>query len=358
MSLGRIVAAGALAVAVGTGTVQAQLLNDAVEGIYATLARLGVKLTPRVATFPAVNKALEVLTREKCDQRAIVDLGKALADAGYRREAATAMVGFSNTCGGGHAPSLRGAVNYLMDLSDYEGARTVASNLIKLEPFSDNGYFLRAVASDKLNDNNAAINDYTTAIELYGDKTRIGSVSYYSIARIYERMGRFCDALLPIQNWVAIAPSHDTTQTRAMLASYTSQGKCTSTTSGKTEKFPANKGNVVKVTVVINGVQGNFILDTGATYVAVTEAFAKKAGIVAEPGGTMQMHTANGVVTALRARAKSIELRSLRAADVVLAIHADKAGSFGPGVDGLLGMSFLARFKVTIDAVNITVAPQ
>jgi aspartyl protease family protein len=71
----------------------------------------------------------------------------------------------------------------------------------------------------------------------------------------------------------------------------------------------------------------------------------------------MQMHTANGVVEARRARAKTIQLRSLRAADVVVAIQTDKQPAYGPGVDGLLGMSFLARFKLTIDSVNLTIAP-
>jgi predicted aspartyl protease len=69
------------------------------------------------------------------------------------------------------------------------------------------------------------------------------------------------------------------------------------------------------------------------------------------------MQTANGVVEARRARAKSIQLRSLRAADVVVAIQTGKQLAFGAGVDGLLGMSFLARFKLTIDSVNMTIAP-
>jgi aspartyl protease family protein len=356
MSLARFAAAAALGFAICTATAEAQLNPyETLDRVGGTLTRLGILLPTRVINGAAVSKALDELTREKCDQTAIADLAKALQAAGYRREASTALVRFSDTCGG-HTTSLRTAVNVLMGLSDYSAAKTVASMLVKLEPFSDNGYFLRAVASEKLGDSNSALNDYTTAIELFGDKSRIGSISYYNIARIYEQLGRYCDAILPIQNWVALAPSHDTSQTRAIIATYTSQGKCAAS-SGKAEKFPANGGNVVKVTAVVNGVQGVFVIDTGATFVAVSQAFARKANIQAEPGGTMQMHTANGVVEAHRARAKSIQLRSLRAADVVVAIHTDKPGTFGAGVDGLLGMSFLARFKLTIDSVNMTIAP-
>ena len=170
-------------------------------------------------------------------------------------------------------------------------------------------------------------------------------------------MGQYCDAILPIENWVAIAPSHDTTQTRSMISTYTSEGNCAANTSGKPEKFPAAKGNVVRVTAMINGVQGTFIVDTGATFVALSGAFAMKANVVAEPGETIQMNTANGIVEASPARAKSVQLRSLRASDVVVAIQSDKPSPFGPGIDGLLGMSFLARFKLTIDSVSLTIAP-
>ena len=48
---------------------------------------------------------------------------------------------FSDSCGG-HASSLRAAVNILIKLSAYDDAATTASRLIELEPFNDNGYYL------------------------------------------------------------------------------------------------------------------------------------------------------------------------------------------------------------------------
>jgi Flp pilus assembly protein TadD len=120
---------------------------------------------------------LDELSRERCDQQAIAELGVALDKLGYRREAATAQVSYSATCGG-HAPSLRAAVNILLKLSDYPTAVTVASDLIKLEPFYDNGYYLRAAAYDRGGSFKKAIDDYITAIELFAHKDRIASVSY------------------------------------------------------------------------------------------------------------------------------------------------------------------------------------
>ena len=162
-----------------------------------TLARLTIDLPKDVVGTTAVRRPLEQLRRERCDQDAILHLAKALDDLDYRREAATAQISFSSQCGG-YAPALRGAVNLLLKLSDYTAAETVASDLIKLEPFNDNGYFLRAVARDGNQSFKGAIADYVTAIELFGNKDRISSVGYYKMARDYERLGQFCDAMLPI----------------------------------------------------------------------------------------------------------------------------------------------------------------
>jgi aspartyl protease family protein len=53
-----------------------------------------------------------------------------------------------------------------------------------------------------------------------------------------------------------------------------------------------------------------------------------------------------------------IELRSLRAKDVPIVVQDEAKGSYGDGVDGLLGMSFLSRFKVTIDTHQVKISPR
>jgi aspartyl protease family protein len=123
---------------------------------------------------------------------------------------------FSATCGH-HARSLRAAVNVLLRLSDYSRAIGVAGDLIALEPFNDNGYFPRAVAHDRAGDTKQAIDDYVTAIELFGNKKVIASVPYFALAHDYEKLGHFCDAIDPIETWVDINPAtNDTSQTQAI----------------------------------------------------------------------------------------------------------------------------------------------
>src|SRR5258708_29778303 len=184
----------------------------AIETVLATLNRLSIELPTILIVNEPVRSPLEALSREPCDQKAIEELGAALEKVGRRREAATAHVSFSATCPGHHAPSLRTAINILLTLSDYTGAVTVASNLIALEPYEDNGYYLRAVARDRGGQLKPAIDDYVTAIELFGNKERIASVSYLAMARAHERLGRLCAAVSPIHAWVSLNPARNHTR--------------------------------------------------------------------------------------------------------------------------------------------------
>src|SRR5262245_11373879 len=189
------------------------------DDLFATMERLQVAIPMNVAGRDPVRRHLAELNREPCDQRAIADLGKALDDAGYRREAANAHIKFSQTCGG-QAASLRAAVNILLKLSDYANSVSVATDLIKLEPYNDNGFFLRAVAHDRAGSYQRAIDDYVTAIELFGNKDRIASVRYLGIVRSYETLGRFCDAVVRFHSWISINPArNDTSPARAIMHS-------------------------------------------------------------------------------------------------------------------------------------------
>jgi clan AA aspartic protease (TIGR02281 family) len=327
------------------------------EDLTAVMERLSLKLPANVYGGDPVRQLLGQLSRERCDQQAIANLGKALENAGYRREASTALVRYSETCGG-HATSLRAAVVVLVRLSDYETAATVASKGIELEPFNGGGYLLRALAHERGGLLQKAIDDYTTGIELVGDKQKIPRAGYFGLARSYEKLGQFCDAILPIETWVALDPEKNgTSQTQAMIATYRSKGKCELGTATGEEVFAVSRPNsVVKLPVSINGTRGLFILDTGATFVSLKNSFAQKAKVQVDANSIVRLNTANGTSTAKRGRAATIQLRSLQAKDIPVVVQDDTKGLFGEGVDGLLGMSFLSRFKLTVDARNVRIS--
>jgi clan AA aspartic protease (TIGR02281 family) len=324
-----------------------------------TLLTLGITLPESVLRSDSVRGSLDELHRERCDQTAITGLGDALQKLGRRREAAVAQIRFSETCGG-NATVVRRAVNVLLQLNDHPAVVSAATELIKLEPYSDNGYYLRALGHDRGGDCKKAIDDYATAIELFGNKERIASVSYFAMMRCYEKLGQFCDAAVPIETWVAINPArNDTSQTRSILAELNAKGQCASQATITEEIIPVGRsGQTISVSASINGVPGRFLLDTGATFVAMKRSFAQRAKVDVDEGSSVRLATANGIIEARRGRAHTVALKRLAAQNIAVVVQTDDRATYGNKIDGLLGMSFLSRFDVTIDARTVRLKPR
>lgn len=320
--------------------------------------QLGLSLPDDILGRASIAKQLGALSRERCDRGAVYQLSKALEDESYRREAAQSLVSFSDNCGG-YADGIRGAINLLLDISDYSRSVELADKLIEMEPNGDNGYFLRALAYDRSNQCENAIADYSSALELFGNKEKISSIAYESMSRCYEQLGQYCDAMLPIESWVAINPNeHDNDQSRSILRRLRNKGKCAQATTGKKEETIRRKGaDVFRADASINGVKGTFMIDTGATFVTIKKRFAEKAGLKVA-GQRVKLNTANGAVNGYLARAKSVKLRSLESESVQVVIQIDEQDDYGEGTDGLIGMSFLSRFDVAMDGKTLRIRPR
>jgi clan AA aspartic protease (TIGR02281 family) len=180
-------------------------------------------------------------------------------------------------------------------------------------------------------------------------------VSYLNMARCYEKLGQYCDAMIPVQTWVALDPArNDTSQTRAILDDYSRKGQCAAGEAGRDEKVSiARVGQTIKVRAVVNGVPGTFIVDTGATFMSLKHSFAEKAGVAPDSDTLVKLNTANGITSARRGRAKAVALGKLVAKDVPVVIQTDERATYGAGIDGLLGMSFLSRFDMTLGAKTL-----
>jgi aspartyl protease family protein len=101
------------------------------------------------------------------------------------------------------------------------------------------------------------------------------------------------------------------------------------------------------------------ILDTGASFVSITSQFAFKARVATEPGNQVIMKTVGGKALAGIGYANSVSVGKAEASGVVTAVFRDDSNPFGSRVDGLLGMSFLSRFRVNLSprAIELTAIP-
>lgn len=93
----------------------------------------------------------------------------------------------------------------------------------------------------------------------------------------------------------------------------------------------------------INGKAVQFMVDTGATNVAMSVADAERAGINYKEGQPVRMSTANGVTPGYR-----IKLNSVRVGDVEV-FDVDAVVTPQPMPFLLLGNSFLSRFQMKRD---------
>lgn len=95
----------------------------------------------------------------------------------------------------------------------------------------------------------------------------------------------------------------------------------------------------------LNGrVEGRFLLDTGATWCAVTPRTAARLRLP-QVGEQIEMQTGGGVVPMPLVRIAMIEIGGRRARRVQATIVPTDLG----GLDGVIGMNFLNQFVYAID---------
>jgi len=100
------------------------------------------------------------------------------------------------------------------------------------------------------------------------------------------------------------------------------------------------------VTAAINGQRGRFLLDTGSSVVVIGPALATAAGLTPAAGHeAVELQTLGGRTKGPSAIAATLEVGDAVLSDVPVVLHDP-----GPGVDGILGNTFLSHYLVTVDA--------
>ena len=100
----------------------------------------------------------------------------------------------------------------------------------------------------------------------------------------------------------------------------------------------------------INGKPVVFLVDTGATDVALPLPLARRLGLALRPGGISQ--TANGTVETWSARLDSVDLGGLVARNVRASVLPNM-----PGEEVLLGMSYLKHLELIQRGETLTLRP-
>lgn len=121
-------------------------------------------------------------------------------------------------------------------------------------------------------------------------------------------------------------------------------------TRGEGVSIPVAKvGRSLVVQTKLNGTRdARLIVDTGAEITVLSHAVALDAGLLpSQTVATVTLNTAGGSVRADVFRVGSVSLGQAEARNVTAAVH--DLPDAPAGIDGLLGMTFLDQFLVTLD---------
>lgn len=108
--------------------------------------------------------------------------------------------------------------------------------------------------------------------------------------------------------------------------------------------LPADSRGHFMTQGAINGRAVTFMLDTGATSIALSAADAQRIGLDYSKGQRVQMNTANGVSSGYKLRLQSVRVGDVEVYDI------DAIVSPQPMPFVLLGNSFINRFSMRRDA--------
>ncbi len=288
-----------------------------------------------------VRKLSDIIEREPCDRRAAIQLGEAKNRAGDYRGAINTAHAFWEQCGA--LPRMRWVTYHAhKQLSEFDQAVREATVLVDEVPEDQDYYWWRGQAYTLMGDHEKAAADYEQCLLLLPTATSCP----FDLSKAYEKLGRPCDGLFPIEHLIHMHPEYaGRPKIVARLNRLESAGKCGERTSGAKTVVKFVPGRTIPVTAKINGHKGRFLVDTGASLVSVTPGFAAQAGLSTDGGRRILLKTANGVTSGQTTHADEIQLVGAKAARVEVVV----VKNLDDSIDGLLGLSFLSRFKMELD---------
>jgi clan AA aspartic protease (TIGR02281 family) len=113
----------------------------------------------------------------------------------------------------------------------------------------------------------------------------------------------------------------------------------------------ARVGNAMLVDVVLDGfLKSRLLVDTGATLTVISTATARQLGLNLSDAAVIPLQSVSGLFLAPLTKVKSMTVGEATVRDVEVVVHDIASG----GGTGLLGMSFMDNYQVTVNASEET----
>jgi aspartyl protease family protein len=303
------------------------------------------------AAEPAVRQLSRKLGREPCDRRSAVELATVMLQAGDGRGVTQRGEAFLTHCG--ELPELRRLMYEAYEqLSEPAQAVVQATKLLERDPYNSTFFAHRALAYEQQGTLDRAEHDYAQALLF---RPRLADIPI-NLANLYERQGRPCEAVFSLERVIFYYPDAGNIDSiRARVDSLLAKPECSGLTAdGKATLRRVRGEALLRARVRLQGREtGSFVVDTGASYVAITAAFAHRLALDLSNAPHMLFQTAGGVREGAVLMLDRVELQGAKASRV-LAVVVDDLGD----LDGLLGLSFLSRFELHQSGDTIEITPR
>lgn len=308
--------------------------------------RLGISIPREFERFGSAARYLDQVKREPCDSVAFTSLTELMEKAGFPRESAVSLEAFSNDCTQSDE-MLRSALVAYTRVGDHKAAIRVGDALVKSDAGSKEFRFWRGQAHERAKDYKAALADYISTLQLFPDLSSVSSSQFYQVSLMYDKIGKPCEAIAPLETYLSYNVKERQTQQIAQLISeYSRKGSCAATYANGSARVIIPPTN--RIDVLINGSPARMILDTGATSIAITPEMAARARITPDSSNLVEVKVVGGLMQQATGYAQSVKVGDATAANVPLLIAVGSKDAFGSETDGLLGMSFLSRYSVAL----------
>jgi clan AA aspartic protease (TIGR02281 family) len=351
-----IAVAIALAAAVGFAGYYFYATAEMLNPYKKTYEKLGIDLPRSFERFEGASRYLDQVTREPCDNVAFTALAKLMETAGYPRESAKSLEAYNRSCTFSEE-MLQSAYAAYTRIGDHRAALNVADELVKSDPASYDYRFMRGSAHENAHNYKAALADYISTLDLFPDLSDVAGSQFYQVSLIYDKLGKPCDAIGPLETFISYnVKERQSQQIAKLISDYSRKGNCAVTYASGSARVVIAPNNLVDVT--INGSRARMIIDTGATLVSLTPEMAARARITPDATDLVEVKVVGGQLKQATGYAETLQLAEATAANVPVLIAIGSKDAFGRGIDGLLGMSFLSRYTVALSPGLLELKPR
>jgi clan AA aspartic protease (TIGR02281 family) len=321
-----------------------------------TYEKLGIDLPRSFEGFGLASRYLDQVTREPCDNVAFIALARLMESAGYPRESAKSLEAYNRSCTFSEE-MLQSAYTAYTRIGDHKAAINVADELVKFDPASYDYRFMRGSAYERSRDYKAALADYISTLDLFPDLSNVAGSQFYQVSAMYDKIGKPCDAIGPLETFISYnVKERQSQQIAKLISDYSRKGNCAATYANGSARVVIPPSNLVDV--MINGSRARMVIDTGATQVSLTPEMAARARITPDTSDLIEVKVVGGLAKQATGYAQTLQVAEATAANVPVLIAVGSKDAFGPGIDGLLGMTFLSRYTVALSPGLLELKPR